>query len=124
MVVPNYSSGKLKDLNIEWSVLQDGEEIDSGLINKAMVNQGDVVSVGNISFCLNNIKEASELNIHLYAPEMDLENNYDIWIYPDELKCAEKDVIIATESTLELLRKIERGATALLVPKMTMIRSE
>lgn len=117
LVVPNYSPSELVDLKIDWDVSSSGKELFSGQLQKTKVEQGEVVSIGDITLNLVKIKKATKLDIHLSAPELGIENIYDIWVYPKEMPELDMgNIIIATEGTPELLQKIEKGATVLLVP--------
>lgn len=118
LVVPNYGAAELSNLKIEWEVLADGIELFSGELKKAGVEQGEVVSIGDVSFDLNSIEKATKLVVHLAALELDIENNYDVWVYPATLPDEnDSKIIVATEATSKLLKKIERGASVLLVPR-------
>ncbi len=118
LVVPNYGYSALDDLKIEWGVSASGEKLFSGVLKKSNVEQGVVVSMGKIIFDLNEIKKATKLVIHLSTPELQIENNYDVWVYPENLSPQiGNDIIIATKASPKLLDKIESGVTVLLVPE-------
>ena len=117
LVIPNYSASELNDLVIDWEVSNSGKEIFSGKIKGNNIQQGEVEDVGKISFNLSGVNKATKFRIHLAAPELGIENNYDIWVYPKVVQKNESSqVIIATEASPELLQKIENGASVLLVP--------
>ena len=117
LVVPNYSNSVLNELDVEWKVLDSGKELFKGKLNKSIVEQGEVVSIGNVLFPLNDIRKAAKLEVRLAAPGLQIENNYDIWVYPENIEeDNQKEIVIATGASPELLDEIENGATVLLVP--------
>ena len=117
LVIPNYGAVDLAEVSVNWTVKVKGNSLFSGQLEKTNVKQGEVVSIGNISFDLHPIDSAQKLSIKLSVPELNIQNNYDFWVYPEQVKDENWDIIIATEATPRLLQKIKNGANVLLVPK-------
>lgn len=118
IVVPNYLSEDLHQLDIEWSVQNREEEIISKEKPILLLKQGSVNHCGSIEFPLSGLAEASQLEIHLSIPSLNITNQYNVWVYPT--KQADDNVVenirIARQATPELLEQIKEGADVLLIP--------
>lgn len=116
LVVPNYSTSDIPGFSVKWKVTAGDRIIKEGILESKMVKQGEVNSLGELSFNLSTVSSASKLNIILEEPGLGISNKYEIWVYP-QVSDVEipKNVMVATVANSVLLEKIENGATVLLV---------
>lgn len=116
VVVPNYMSRDLEQQEIMWSVLDAGRKIASGKLWTEMLKQGEVNFCGNIRLPLKQVGRAAKLEVRLVMPRVNVDNSYDIWVYPQHSFVDTSDIVVARKATLELLEQIEIGKNVLLIP--------
>ncbi len=116
LVLPNYSPADIEKITVKWSVYCDDGPSFSGTLAGENLVQGEVNTIGRLSFSLEQFKKAEKLVVKLHCPELKVNNHYDIWVYPADIQPPVGNVIIATGANDELLEKINKGASVLLVP--------
>lgn len=97
--------------------LKDGDTvIGEGTASDCTFPQGNVTSAGEISISLDKITEPSQLKLTVGLG--DVENTYDIWVYPAEERAPEQDVYVTEFLDQEALYILEDGGKVLLSPKV------
>ena len=82
-----FHSGKtpLKNAVISWTIQNEkGNTLSSGNFDAKTFENGNGISVGNLSFGLNEIKEASKLKLEVKVNGTAFVNDWDFWVYPDQ----------------------------------------
>lgn len=116
LVVPNYTPASISNFEVKWKIIDNDQVIKEGRLYNDSVIQGEVNPMGTISLDLSSVSQASKLKIILEAPQANISNTYDIWIYPaSHIENIPENITIATEIDSTLYRKIFNGASVLLV---------
>lgn len=114
LMLANYGPDDLKGKM--FYRLEDGAEtIAEGDTETVALPQGDVTTAGEISIPLDGVKEARQLKLTIGFG--DIENTYDVWVYPADEKASEGDVYIAEFLDQEAMYVLEDGGKVLLTPK-------
>lgn len=114
LLLANYGPSDLAG-EMTWK-LADGETVVAeGATEAVDFLQGDVTGAGEISIPLSDIKEAKQLKLTIALG--DVENYYDIWVYPAEERAAEGEVYITEYLDEEALYILEDGGKVFLAPK-------
>lgn len=82
-----FHSGKtpLKNAVISWTIQNEkGNILSSGSFDPKTFENGNGIFVGNLSFPLTEIKEASKLKLEVKVNGTDFANDWDFWVYPDK----------------------------------------
>ena len=82
-----FHSGKtpLKNAVISWTIQNEkGNTLSSGNFDAKTFENGNGISVGNLSFGLNEIKEATKLKLEVKVNGTAFVNDWDFWVYPDQ----------------------------------------
>lgn len=79
---------------------------------------GGLIDAGSISVALRKVKAPAKLRLDLSIAGTDAHNAYDIWVYPADTnpRRLRKKVIVARELTPDIERRLESGASVLLMP--------
>lgn len=81
--VAHYGKTDLKDAAVEWTMRDDaGTVACSGKTRPAMINRGQVASIGEIRAALGAVTRATRLRIEARLEGAPDTNRWDIWVYP------------------------------------------
>lgn len=80
----------------------------------ASIPQGKVGKAGSIDLSLSGLKEAQRLTLTLTTGRY--RNYYHLWVYPDETAESEGSVHVASFLNDDLRKRLESGASVLLIP--------
>ena len=128
--VANYSGSSLYNNKVQWEC--------AGQQGELTIPDGEgLLDVGALDIDLSHLKKATKLKLTLrmlnvqrscvpsVASEQSssatftVQNTYDLWAYPDEVKLNKKDIVIAKDLTNDIIRKLQKGAKVLLMPDST-----
>ncbi len=74
----------LKNTVVSWTIKDEkGNVVASGNFAAKTYENGNGLPVGNLSFSLNQIKEAGKYNLEVKVDGTDFANDWDFWVYPE-----------------------------------------
>lgn len=112
--IAHFGNAPLKNQFIEWQVVDANNKIyGQGNFVIKEIKIGDSQYVGNIKFLPNNIKSAKQLKLKTSVKGSEINNSWDIWVYPSELKISTGGVMLVDELTDEVILKIKNGQNVL-----------
>lgn len=112
--ITHFGNAPLKNQFIEWQVVDANNKIyGQGNFVIKEIKIGDSQYVGNIKFLPNNIKSAKQLKLKTSVKGSEINNSWDIWVYPSELKISTGGVMLVDELTDEVILKIKNGQNVL-----------
>lgn len=82
-----FHSGKspLQNAVISWTIKNEkGIALSEGNFDPKTYENGNGILVGNLTFPLAEIKEASKLNLEVKVNNTSFVNDWDFWVYPDK----------------------------------------
>lgn len=80
----NYGGEVLNNRTISWEILDNGVAIKKGSFKVEAAQYGYNGALGTISFPLNEIRNASKLDVIVRADKTDYTNKWNIWVYPEK----------------------------------------
>ena len=115
--VYHYGAVDLTDTNLTWTLKHVGGEIvDSGRLPISL-SRGQLAVAGAISAHLP-ATAPHRLQLAVAIEGTDIENDWDIWVYPrEESVAAPRDVLISNELDESALAALHRGEKVLLTPR-------
>lgn len=120
--VSNYSTSDLKGQFLKWSLLDGNKTLALG---SATIDAGfGLRDVDSVNIALPKGLGAKKLRLHLAIPEVNVENNYDLWIYPTDQTAHWDDVVVADSLTNDVLEALARGGKVLLAPKREDVKEQ
>lgn len=112
--IAHFGNIPLKNQVIEWQVMDVNNKIYAqGTFALSEITIGDSQYVGNIKFLPSMVKSAKQLKLKTTLRGSDVHNNWDLWVYPSELKITTGKVLVVDELTDEVISKIKKGQTVL-----------
>lgn len=114
--IANFSDRMLQNARPVWTAKNDkGEVLFSGELPAKDIRLGNGISLGRISFSLKGLKKAARLTIELQLKDSAVRNKWSIWVYPEQVKTGEENVIF-TASLKDAMRYLNEGKKVLLNP--------
>lgn len=110
--VANYGGTSLAGKTLRWRL----GDAASGTMT---LPEGEgLIDAGAIAEPLSAVATPAKLRLELSIDGTDAANGYDLWVYPAAVDPAARrgDVVVARELTPDLARRLERGASVLLMP--------
>lgn len=110
--VANYGGTSLAGKTLRWRL----GDAASGTMT--LPGGEGLIDAGAIAEPLSAVAAPAKLRLELSIDGTDWGNGYDLWVYPADVDPAAHrgDVVVARELTPDLARRLERGATVLLMP--------
>lgn len=110
--VANYGEESLKGKTVKWTL---GEQ--SGTLTIATDAFG-LIDAGALDIDLSGYQQAAQLELTLQVEGLAEHNRYDLWVYPaqNDIEQMKEKVIIARTLSGDVARRLENGASVLLMP--------
>ena len=104
----NYSGGSLQGQKLFWEC--------GGQKGELTIPEGEgLLDIAPLNISLNHISQATQLKLVLKTDSYS--NSYDLWAYPAEPTLDRKKVIVTDIITDEIGKRMEKGASVLLMPR-------
>ena len=114
--IANFSNKVLQNARPVWSVKNDkGEILFSGELPAKNIPLGNGITLGKINFSLKDLIKAAHLNIELQLKGSPVKNKWSIWVYPEQVKADNTDVVF-TSSLNDAMKYLNEGKKVLLNP--------
>ncbi|VBB48019.1 conserved hypothetical protein [uncultured Paludibacter sp.] len=116
--VAHFGENPLKTRITNWKIKNEfGETIGSGKLPPQDIQIGNCQSLGKISFSLNLIGKAGKCNLEVSFAGINISNNWDFWVYPENLTMPDTTNIYITDKIDEKTKRIlnEGGKVLLLI---------
>ena len=113
VALSNYVEGDWNE-PVRWSLVSDNGVWKRDGVLMASIPQGKVGKAGSIDLSLSGLKEAQRLTLTLTTGKY--RNYYYLWVYPDETAESEGSVHVASFLNDDLRKRLESGASVLLIP--------
>ena len=113
VALSNYVEGDWNE-PVRWSLVSDNGVWKRDGVLMASIAQGKVGKAGSIDLSLSGLKEAQRLTLTLTTGKY--RNYYRLWVYPDGTAESEGSVHVASFLNDDLRKRLESGASVLLIP--------
>ncbi len=114
--VANYSSKDLTNVTIQWALCKSsGRSVANGELTVGTIATEGLTRAGEIAVLLNNLKEATKLNLEIRLQGTNYVNDWDIWVYPAQLMDNDTEDVLVTQDANEALTKLRDGGCVLLI---------
>jgi hypothetical protein len=114
--VANFGNAPLKNNKLVWKITdQEGKQLGQGTIACRQISIGNNQHLGTISWPLQTISKASQLNVSLKIEGTSYENQWKIWVYPTA-GLPMKSKVVITQSFEEASNELDAGKCVLLSP--------
>lgn len=124
--VSQFGPTDLTDVTIKWSLQgAAGNAVKEGTFKKDKLPAGDLYTVGNIKLPLSDIPVPAKYSLTLAIENNDTANDWDIWIYPDQVNTkANRGVTVARMLNEDTISRLENGQKVLLALTPTQVETD
>lgn len=107
--------GPAKNIDtVEWVVRDSKKQIISkGQFENKSLSEENNIELGEIRLDLSELDHAEELEIEIFVPDSDINNKWNIWVYPD-VSADEKDITISQSYDDKVKQALDNGGKVLL----------
>ena len=111
----NYGKDELKNSTLSWEITADGRSLVKGKTPAAALAFGHNGGLGKISFPLQQVTNASKLEVCLSLDGTAYRNRWNVWVYPSSVDTKWGDVKY-TRSYDEAMALLKKGEKVLFNP--------
>lgn len=106
----NYGKDELKNSTLSWEITADGRSLGKGKTPVAALAFGHNGGLGKISFPLQQVTNASKLEVCLSLDGTEYRNRWNVWVYPSSVDTKWGDVKYTRnyDEAMALLKKGEK----------------
>lgn len=111
----NYGKDELKNSTLSWEITADGRSLGKGKTPAAALAFGHNGGLGKISFPLQQVTNASKLEVCLSLDGTEYRNRWNVWVYPSSVDTKWGDVKY-TRNYDEAMALLKKGQKVLFNP--------
>ncbi len=113
--VAHFGKEAISNANIEFAFKDKyGKILYIGELNKNEIPIGNMNEVGTIEFPLSSIKKAGEINLEVKIKGTDAVNDWNFWVYPEEVDIEEGDVYTTDSLDEKAIEILNNGGNVLI----------
>ena len=113
--IAHFGEKPLSEATIHWTV----STIDKQLLKEGTLTRnlpiGNCIPAGTIQYELSSIKEPTQLVVAVRIDETDIQNRWNVWVYPSEKKTVSNPPYITTSFDQVAQNKLNNGESVLLL---------
>lgn len=107
VVVSNFTFADYYNVKPQWELIDNESHVfKKGILNSATLTKGNLTSFSDIQIPLKGIKKASKWILKIKIPELNIENSWEIWVYPETIEEKPHEVILATASDWQKVEEL------------------
>jgi hypothetical protein len=92
-----------------------GETINNKSFTKEIIENGNCIQIGSLSFNLSGIQKAQKLTLEVSVENTSFRNKWDFWVYPSKQEPAMGNVLITENLDKKAEEVLESGGSVLLL---------
>lgn len=114
--VANFGKGPLKNEGFLCRIINsDGETVFQKSFVKDVIEIGNCIPVGTISFGLSGIMKPQKLTMEVSIGSTEIKNRWDLWVYPNEDQPDPGKVLITDKPDSRFMEELSKGGSVLLL---------
>ncbi|MVN92135.1 exo-beta-1,4-galactosidase [Mucilaginibacter aquatilis] len=115
VMVAHSGKAPLQNAIFNWSIkTASGSVIAQGAFQPKYIDNGNGIPVGQITWPLNNIKEATKLKIEVSIANTPFANDWEIWVYPVKASEVKTEVYYTTSLDDKAKAVLDKGGKVFL----------
>ncbi|NLS91256.1 MAG: glycoside hydrolase [Planctomycetaceae bacterium] len=124
--VYHYGPDDLDHATVTWQLVRTGGvAVAGGRLTAKTIPTGGLSPVGSVKADLHTLKNPERLRLVVGIEGTDIENDWDVWVYPAQVASREPDnVIIARDLDERTLSVLKSGGRVLLMLPPASVRAE
>lgn len=123
--IANFGAGPMEKAVVTWTMdYKHGGNVAQGEFKPLNIPVGNGIKIGNINARLDSAEKASELVLSVAVKRTNYINDWNIWVYPEDLRLPDLDDIVIIESIEEANKELNNGKKVLLLPSENQFKNE
>jgi hypothetical protein len=125
VVISNFSFENIENVEPIWTLTNENHDIIAkGKLNSGTISSGKLTPCSPVQFSLKGIKQASKLLLTIELPGLNIQNNWEIWVYPKKESIDNQNVIVLEAKDLEKAEELlKQGKSVLLMVDSTNLNN-
>lgn len=98
--ISNFTFQDISHVRPQWTVFDENEvPLKSGILSERLLKKGTITDFPGIELSLKEIKAATKCILRISVPDLNIQNQWDFWVYPisDSIKSDEVYFVKASE---------------------------
>ncbi len=126
MLYSNWSENDLSNRSIRCTLTDEqGKVYFEKIFSPELIKRGDAVEMGNVSLQLENIPAPCKLTLKVFETDSDVQNQWDIWVYPETINTENpQNIQIVTSWNPDTEKRVKAGETLVLQLNKTQIKGD
>ncbi len=121
--IAHYGPDDLANSTVEWQVKDGKRLLARGETRRLHIPTGSVTEIDLISAELKSVRKAQKLTVSLKVKGTIYRNNYDLWVYPANIKTTSPDgIVVARSFSRKVQSDLAEGKRVLLIPRPDNIK--
>lgn len=113
--ISHHGPSDLNNAAIKYTIVDDENNEIYSTRSRANILNGTVTKIDDIDFSLSPIHDATVLTIKVEIESTDFKNEWNIWVYPEELPVENfDDILLTTSFDRDAFETLENGGKVLL----------
>lgn len=124
VALAHFGSGDLDEVRVVWRVVDDKDAVlGSGVLMGRDVRAGKVTVLGNAEYRLSGVRPPARLRFRVELEGRSVQNEQSVYVYtPEDLGPFAEGVFVARRLSADVLQRLERGESVLLLADVTTLR--
>ncbi|OXU14329.1 discoidin domain-containing protein [Sedimentisphaera salicampi] len=123
--VSHFGADNLNNVKLHWSLEnENGKVFKKGVMWRYDMPAGGLYTFGDISFDLAGIPAPSKYTLKTEIEGTKAKNSWDIWVYPEEVKTENEEVLQANSLNPEVLEHLSEGGNVLLEIDTSLVKTD
>lgn len=116
VAISNFSFTDYSNVKPQWELVDiQSNVIKRGVLSTITLQKGALNACTDIQIPLKGIKKASKLQLNLKIPELNIQNSWEIWVYPATVTADVGEVYLVEADELEQVEKLLRDGQKVLL---------
>lgn len=103
---------------------ENGNIVSSGMLKSSTAKTGGLSNLGEINISLKQFVKAEKLNLEISVDNINIANDWNIWVYPAKVKADQSNIVIAESLDKKTVDALKSGKNVLLMPLAYSIKAD
>ncbi|MBP8605731.1 MAG: discoidin domain-containing protein [Phycisphaerae bacterium] len=115
--IAHFGAQPLQDVQPFWKIVDSGgKEAAGGQFERKTITVENAIPLGTVSISLGSLKAPAKYRLVVGLLGMEIENDWEFWLYPAQLDTAVPQDVVLTRSFEAAAAALQKGQKVLLMP--------
>lgn len=118
-----YKNIQLSNFKLLWELKDENVVYESGESYVSNISNENYIDICDINIKMPSVTRMKKLNLSLQIADMDVEKNYDLWVYPKNISIDKAGLNIFNDLSEKAIELLENGEPVILFPKLDSLKN-